>query len=130
MQATREEFTAAVSPILLDLETVGPGLLGVALEPESSEMQAVLFERDGSGTGVWLRPGLSVAEATVELASEYDEVFSEAAWAVTGNGTWPECPRDVGGPPMMPALVDGVAVWTCWDCGLATPIGQLKSILP
>ena len=90
-------------------------------------MQAVISERDGSGTGVWLRAGLSLAEATVALADDYDEIFSESAWAVTGNGTWPECPRHPGGPPMGPDLVGGIALWVCGQA-CTVPIGLLRDL--
>ena len=57
VKATRDAFEAAIAPVLADLDRQHPGLFRLAIEPEDSDLQAWLWEGDGSGTGVYLDDG-------------------------------------------------------------------------
>jgi hypothetical protein len=114
VKATREAFERAIAPVLADLERHHPGVLRLALEPEDSELQAWLWEPDGSGTGVYFGDGWDdEAEAIVELTDKVQEAAIEAVWASTGNGNWPVCPEHRDGAPLGPAVHRGAAHWFC-----------------
>lgn len=112
MKATRTLFEAALRPVLDDLEREHPGLLRVEREPQESDLQAMLWEADGSGTGIYLGDGwASEAEAVAELADQVQEAAIEALWSATGKGAWPACAEHPNGPPLFPGLHDGRASW-------------------
>ena len=120
-------FEAAISPVMADLERQHPGLLRLAIEPEESELQAWLWESDGSGTGVYLGDGWdSPVDAVVELADKLQEAAIEAVWSATGGSNWPTCPEHPDGAPMGPGRYAGLAFWFCPGDGRAVcEIGRL-----
>ncbi len=107
-------FEAALRPVFDDLERAFPGLLRAERLPDDSELQILLLEPDGSGTGLYLGDGwLSDADAIVEVTGKVQEVALEAVWSRTGNGSWPNCPEHPDGSPLEIGLHDGRAFWFC-----------------
>ena len=114
VKAKREEFERAIVPVLADLERQHPGALRLELTPEESDLQAWLWDADGSGTGLFLGDGWeSGIDAIVELADKVQEAAIEAVWGITGSSNWPACPEHPDGAPLSPGRHRGAAFWWC-----------------
>jgi hypothetical protein len=127
VKATREAFVAAVSPVLADLDRQHPGVLRLELEPASSELQAWLWDPEGSGTGVYLGDGWdSEVDAVLELADKVQEAAIEAVWSATGRSNWPPCPEHPDAAPLEPGIHGSAAFWFCpHDNRAISAIGRL-----
>jgi hypothetical protein len=81
-----EELQVAAAPVLADLERTRAGI--VRLEPGAGGSDAILWEADDGGTGLWLESGDDEPEdAVVEITGKIQEIAIEALWRA-----WPESP--------------------------------------
>ncbi len=127
VKASWEAFEAALQPVLSDLDRVYPGVFRVERQDDGSDLQAILWERDGSGSGVFMGDGWgSEVDAVVEIADKVQEFAIEAVWTLTGRGCWPPCPEHPDGRPLVPGVHDGRASWSCpVDDRVVAGIGDL-----
>ncbi len=122
----------AVAPVLREVATRRPGMafqLEVSSHDEH-ETRGMLWEPDGSGTGIALPPWHESDEESIEeLADAVQELVQEASPAQGWSSSWPRCLEHGDAHPASPGLVDGDAVWTCPRLadGRVTPIGRLES---
>lgn len=113
MKATRAEFDKALQPVLADLRAGCPDLvLCVEIELERSDVSARIWERDGSGTGVWLRDGTEV-EQLLELLEAVQDLVLEALPAIGKPACWPACPFHPDRHPLTATEENGRAFWYC-----------------
>ncbi|MFE0174804.1 hypothetical protein ACFWZ2_21020 [Streptomyces sp. NPDC059002] len=124
-----EELAAALDPVLRDLKAtcaVRP-VVQEERDDEGEEM-IVLYESDGSGAGLVVRHGVSVAERTADFADQAQDWAVEALCAQWEPAVWPECPTHPDAHPLEAGVVEGVAVWSCPRTRkVVAPVGSLGS---
>ena len=126
--ASRQRFQDAIAPVLADLERQHPGLMRVEMGGGGEDPQAMLWDSDGSGTGVWLSDSFDRVDAVVYLADCVQEAAIEAVWGVTGRGVWPQCPEHPDAAPLAPVRFTQSPWWCCpTDGRMVAPIGELPA---
>jgi hypothetical protein len=86
--------------------------------------QAVLWDRQGTGTGVYLSDADSGAQAVAEAAGQVQEAAVEALWGEGKSTAWPPCPLHPDRHPLTPGFRQNIAFWCCPTTGeVSTPIG-------
>jgi hypothetical protein len=125
------EIDEVLDRILADLRTGGAPVPRV--EPSTWQdsvpaQSAELWADDGSGSGVWLDPGLPPADRVAHLADQVQEWAVEELCRQRLPTNWPRCPAHPQNHPMQARVVDGRAAWTC-PAGAAGswPIGEWTS---
>lgn len=121
----------AAAPVLADVRRTRPG---VVLRVKASEgrsrgaVTGMLWEPDGSGTGIHVWPRDSFADQVASLAEQVQEVVQELSPAYGWSSAWPSCAEH---PDTHPAELDryeGVAVWQCPRApGVRVPVGDLSA---
>ncbi|MGH4027574.1 hypothetical protein ACQB60_01415 [Actinomycetota bacterium Odt1-20B] len=92
----------------------------------NGEDWVVLYEADGSGTGVSVPEFASTVEQVVVLAEQVKDWAVEALAAQLKPAVWPECPDHPDSHPLDAGVVRGVAVWSCPRSRRAVaPVGAL-----
>ncbi len=126
MKASQPEFREAIAPVLADVERSWPGLLRVEETPGDPHMSALIWEQDGSGSGVYLSDAAGPG-AVADMAVRVQEIMFEATC-----GTWPACPSHPGRHPLTVFFQEGEqSMWGCphADDGMYV-IGELPSQQP
>jgi hypothetical protein len=123
----REVFDQAIAPVMADIERQHPGLLRVVPEPESSELDAWLFESDGGGTGLCLdNDGSGHTADVLSMTAQVQEVAIEAVWGMTGHAAWPECPTHPDRSPLDVNAHGDRVYWFCpHDGHVVSEVGRL-----
>lgn len=129
VKATWEAFEAALQPVLSDLDRAYPGVFRVERQDDGSDLQAILWEQDGSGSGVFMGDGCwPEVVAVVEIADKVQEFAIEAVWTLTGRGSWPTCLEHPDGRPLAAGVHESRASWFCpTDGRVIAPIGALSA---
>ncbi|WKX69773.1 hypothetical protein [Streptomyces sp. XD-27] len=108
-----EELTTALKPVLRDLSATCAVQPKVTEEVYHGEEHIVLYERDGSGTGIGLWLGRNHAERIAHIADQIQDWAVEALCAALKPAVWPECPTHPDSHPLQPEVKGGIAVWSC-----------------
>lgn len=123
-----EVLREALAPVLSDL-----GGAGVAL-PRIEEADwtgdpgvpsAMLWSRDGSGTGISVRRSAPAYDRVATVADQVQGWVIEELWG-SAPTNWPPCPHHPSNHPLAATTHDGTAVWACPLRGaVVAPIGGL-----
>ncbi|PWK47227.1 hypothetical protein [Actinoplanes xinjiangensis] len=123
------ELVAALQPILKDL--AGPA--GVLPEVRDEPWQdyertasAILYEADGSGTGVFIHLGSPFSAQVAALAEQVQDWAVEALCALERSTSWPPCPEHPDRHPLAAVEQAGRAVWVCPVTG--TEVGEVGTL--
>ena len=106
----------ALVPVLADvLRTTGVTLIvkADAWSDFPVQVTAMIWQTDGSGTGVSVMSDDSGADRVVSAADQVQEIVIEVLWAEGRATTWPECSSHPGGHPLKAACRDGAPTWVC-----------------
>ena len=113
------EIAEAIAPVLRDISATCGVELDVRDEQWGYDGPAVMvWEPDGSGTGVAVVAGQPSSEQIASLADQLQEVVIEALWSAGRPVTWPQCPSHPDSHPLEAAVVDSRAVWRCPKSGV------------
>jgi hypothetical protein len=119
----------ALAPVLRDLENSGsviPEVRDNQWSDVEGQATAMLHSPDGSGQGVYVMAGESLAQRIASVADQVQEWAVEELCAVGRPTNWPHCPQHRSSHPLSAVERDGRAVWTCPVTGdPASDIGQL-----
>ena len=123
------ELARALAPVLHDLETTGapvPRVVDDGWAEDPATASAMLWSRDGSGTGVSVHLGVPRPEQVAHVADQVQEWAVEALWGSRPTG-WPPCPQHPTTHPLRAVVRDGAARWTCPEDGTAVAVvGALR----
>lgn len=119
----------ALAPALDDLRHTTDGKLELRPEDWSDspdQITAMLWDPDGSGTGVSVMRNDSKAQRIVAAADQLQEAAIDALRSFGRATAWPPCPQHPGGHPLRAALHDGKPSWVC--PALGEPVAKIGGL--
>jgi len=125
-----EYLTAAMAPVLADLQTTG-GPQPVVVDTEWTEdvesASAMLRSPDGGGSGIWIRLTDDKATATAHATDQVQGWAVEELWGAAAPTNWPACPHHPETHPLTASANCGVARWVCPQDGTGfAAVGSLS----
>lgn len=122
---------AALALVMRDLEAC----LAPIARIEESDWQtlpgaesAMLWDVDGSATGVWVDTTLPPAEQAAIVADQVQEWAVESVRRGTSSN-WPPCPDHPANHPLTATVVDAAATWCCPASGRPiAPVGAVSRV--
>jgi len=110
-------LTDALAPVLADIVRSTDAMFEVRADQWSDhpdQVTAMVWQPDGSGTGISVMAGQTDAARVVSLADQMQEIVIEQLWGRGDSATWPECPDHPGGHPLKAAELDVFGPsWAC-----------------
>jgi hypothetical protein len=130
----RTELTAALTPVLRDLETTGgprPEVRDEQWSDMAGQLTAYLYRPDGTGQGVFVMAGEARPDQVAAVADQVQEWAVETLWQISLPATWPECPEHPDSHPLAAQRHGDRAVWVCPRSGARIcAVGELPPGLP
>jgi hypothetical protein len=122
-------LSEALTPVLRDLENTGsviPEVRDDQWEGIEGQATAALRSPDGSGQGVSVMTGESLAQRIASVADQVQEWAIEELGSLGRPTNWPQCPDHPSSHPLSAVVREGRAIWTCPVTGrLVSEVGQL-----
>jgi hypothetical protein len=129
--AAEDALAELLDTVLADVRDAAGPRPRVEYESRSDttgQIKAMLYDCDGTGSGVSVMPGRPRAEQLAGVADQVQEWCIEARWSRGLSTNWPPCPHHPTGHPLAARVSGNRAVWVCAvDALEVADVGRLGS---